>query len=102
MKSRLVFRGDDCKEMKSLPATVNMVLYHGMRPNIKVEISDATKAYLQAPPNSESPTPVLCGELLPGFSRCKFCLHPHFIHVFIMCGHPFHWLKCFAEKSGAE
>jgi hypothetical protein len=31
--------------MKSLPATVNMVLYHGMRPNIKVEISDATKAY---------------------------------------------------------
>ena len=43
--SRLVFRGDDCKEMKSLPATVNMVLYHGMRPNIKVEISDATKAY---------------------------------------------------------
>lgn len=69
MKARLVFRGDDCKdafgdkaiykEMKSLPATVhsiNMVLYHGMRPNNKVEISDATKAYLQAPLNSEVPT----------------------------------------------
>ena len=124
MKARLVFRGDDCKdafgdkaiykEMKSLPATVhsiNMVLYHGMRPNNKVEISDATKAYYIFKHPRTVKVLHLCfvgnycqgfHELLPGFSRCKFCLHPHFIHVFIMCGHPFHWLKRFAEKSGAE
>ena len=77
MRARLVFRGDDCKdefgdkaiykEMKSLPATVhsiNMVLYHGLRPNNKCEISDATKAYLQAPLNSEIPTYVIIPKLI--------------------------------------
>ena len=69
LKGRLVFRGDACRnekgikaiyrEIKSLPATVhsiNIVLYYGLREGNKVEISDATKAYLQAPLKSEVPT----------------------------------------------
>ena len=69
LKGRLVFRGDACRnekgikaiyrEIKSLPVTVhsiNIVLYYGLREGNKVEISDATKAYLQAPLKSEVPT----------------------------------------------
>ena len=69
LKGRLVFRDDSCRnekgikalygEIKSLPATVhsiNIVLYFGLRESNKVEISDATKAYLQAPLKSEVPT----------------------------------------------
>lgn len=69
LKGRLVHRGDACRtekgvkaifrEIKSLPATVhsiNVVLCCGLRENHKVEISDATKPYLQAPLKSEVPT----------------------------------------------
>ena len=72
LKVRLVFRGDDTRnahgeaavfrELKSLPAsvaTVNLVLWYGLRQGHVVRIADATKAYLQAPIRSATPTYVI-------------------------------------------
>ena len=77
LKGRLVFRGDACRdekgnkaifrEVKSLPATVhsiNIVLYFGLQANHKVEIGDATKAYLQAPLRSNVPTWVIIPRII--------------------------------------
>lgn len=72
LKVRLVFRGDDTRdqnnqlalfrELKSIPATlatIHVVLWFGLRPNHKVTIADARKAYLQAPLGTEVPTYVI-------------------------------------------
>ena len=72
LKVRLVFRGDDTRdeynqlalfrELKSIPATiatVNLVLWFGLRANNIVQIADAKKAYLQAPIRSAVPTYVV-------------------------------------------
>ena len=72
LKVRLVFRGDDTRdennqlalfrELKSIPATIatiNLVLWYGLRVNNIVQIADARKAYLQAPIRSETPTYVI-------------------------------------------
>ena len=72
LKVRLVFRGDDVRdehnqlalfrELKSIPATiatVNLILWYGLRPNHVVQIADAKKAYLQAPIRSDVPTYVI-------------------------------------------
>ena len=77
LKGRLVFRGDNCRdekgikaiyrEAKSLPATVhsiNLVLYFGMLVGHVVTISDATKAYLQAPLKSKVPTWVILPRII--------------------------------------
>jgi CHASE1-domain containing sensor protein len=72
LKVRLVFRGDDTRdennqlalfrELKSIPAsiaTVNLVLWFGLRQGNMVQIADAKKAYLQAPIRSSIPTYVV-------------------------------------------
>ena len=72
LKVRLVFRGDGTRdennqlalfrELKSIPATIatiNLVLWYGLRVNNIVQIADARKAYLQAPIRSETPTYVI-------------------------------------------
>ena len=77
LRGRLVFRGDDCRDqhgnlalfrdMKTLPAavyTINLVLYFGLRYGHKVEISDATKAYLQSPLQSPTPTLVILPKII--------------------------------------
>ena len=77
LRGRLVFRGDEChdaygekaiyREVKSLPATVhsiNIVIFYGLQQGHKVEIADATKAYLQAPLQSEVPTWVVLPRII--------------------------------------
>ena len=69
LRARLVYRGDACRtekgvkatyrEVKSLPAmvhSINIVFFYGMRPGNVVQISDAIKAYLQAPLKTTVPT----------------------------------------------
>ena len=87
LKARLVFRGDDARnahgeaavfrELKSLPAsvaTVNLVLWYGLRKGHVVRIANATKAYLQAPIRSATPTYVILPKEIwrpQWFPRCQ-------------------------------
>ena len=72
LKVRLVYRGDNTKdennqialfrELKSIPATiatVNLVLWYGLRKGHSCQIADARKAYLQALIKSYVPTYVI-------------------------------------------